>query len=167
MHGMVDRPAIAQGKSLARNGALLAAICILAFAALLLLRPQLAADVREAAALNHILLTDSLLPRSAIAIIAGAAFGLSGALLQRVLRNPIADASTLGIAAGSQLAMTIAVGLFPLLIGLPREISAFVGGFAAVLIVLALSWRRGLDPVTVALCGMMVTLVATALRQRR
>ncbi|SCB46625.1 iron complex transport system permease protein [Rhizobium lusitanum] len=163
MHGTIDRPVIAQGKSLARNGALLATLCILAFAALLLLRPQLAADVREAAALNHILLTDSLLPRSAIAIIAGAALGLSGALLQRVLGNPIADASTLGIAAGAQLAMTIAVGLFPLLIGLPREISAFVGGLAAVLIVLALSWRRGLDPVTVALCGMMVTLVATAL----
>ncbi|KAA1184883.1 Fe(3+)-hydroxamate ABC transporter permease FhuB [Rhizobium tropici] len=154
---------IAGDRPLARNAVLLAVVCILAFAALVFLRPKLAADVGGAAALNRILLIDSLLPRSAIAIIAGAALGLSGALLQRVLRNPIADASTLGIAAGGQLAMTIAIGLFPLLIGLPREISAFVGGLAAVLIVLALSWRRGLDPVTVALCGMMVTLVATAL----
>jgi iron complex transport system permease protein len=160
---MVDRPMIARNWSLARNGALLGLVCIFAFAALIALRPQLAADMHDAVALNHILLVDSLLPRSAIAIIAGAALGLSGALLQRVLRNPIADASTLGIAAGAQLAMTIAVGLFPLLIGLPREISAFAGGLAAVLIVLALSWRRGLDPVTVALCGMMVTLVATSL----
>ncbi|TXI09929.1 MAG: Fe(3+)-hydroxamate ABC transporter permease FhuB [Rhizobium sp.] len=160
---MADRPVITQDKLLARNGVLLGAVCILAFAALLFLRPQLATDMPDAAVLNHILLTDSMLPRSAIAIIAGAALGLSGALLQRVLRNPIADASTLGIAAGSQLAMTIAVGLFPLLVGLPREISAFSGGLTAVLIVLALSWRRGLDPVTVALCGMMVTLVATAL----
>lgn len=168
MHGTVDRRMIVRGmisgdRLLAHNGALLAAVCILAFAALIFLRPQLAADMPDAAALNHILLIDSLLPRSAIAIIAGAALGLSGALLQRVLRNPIADASTLGIAAGAQLAMTIAVGLFPLLIGLPQEMSAFAGGLAAVLIVLALSWRRGLDPVTVALCGMMVTLVATAL----
>jgi ABC-type Fe3+-siderophore transport system permease subunit len=163
VHGMVDRPLIAKGRSLARNGALLGAICILAFAALIVLRPHLAPDMPGAATLNHILLTDSLLPRSAIAIVAGAALGLSGALLQRVLRNPIADASTLGITAGAQLAMTIAVGLSPLLIGLPREISAFAGGLAAVLIVLALSWRRGLDPVTVALCGMMVTLVAAAL----
>lgn len=163
MHGMVDRPMIARDWSLARNGALLGLVCIFAFTALIALRPQLTAGMHDAVALNHILLVDSLLPRSAIAIIAGAALGLSGALLQRVLRNPIADASTLGIAAGAQLAMTIAVGLFPLLIGLPREISAFAGGLAAVLIVLALSWRRGLDPVTVALCGMMVTLVATSL----
>ncbi|WP_271023973.1 iron chelate uptake ABC transporter family permease subunit [Rhizobium sp. RCAM05973] len=116
-----------------------------------------------ATVLNRILLVDSLLPRSAIALIAGAALGLSGALLQRVLRNPIADASTLGIAAGAQLAMTMALGFFPLLIGLPREIAAFAGGLTAVVLVLALSWRRGLDPVTVALCGMMVTLVASAL----
>ncbi len=163
MHGMVDRPMIARRRPLAFNGAMLGIACMLAFAALLVMRPQLSADMSDAAVLNRILLVDSLLPRSAIALIAGAALGLSGALLQRVLRNPIADASTLGIAAGAQLAMTIAVGLFPLLIGLPREISAFAGGLAAVLIVLALSWRRGLDPVTVALCGMMVTLVATAL----
>lgn len=168
MHGMVDRRMIVRDmisgdRPLARNAALLAVVCILAFAALVFLRPQLAPDMEDAAVLNRILLIDSLLPRSAIAIIAGAALGLSGALLQRVLRNPIADASTLGIAAGAQLAMTIAVGLFPMLIGLPREVSAFAGGLSAVLIVLALSWRRGLDPVTVALCGMMVTLVATAL----
>lgn len=164
MHGTVERRRVSpEHGALARNGVLLGFACVVVFAALLLLRPQLAADMRDAAILNRILLVDSLLPRAAIAIVAGAALGLSGALLQRVLRNPIADASTLGIAAGSQLAMTIAVGLFPLLIGLPREISAFAGGLAAVLIVLALSWRRGLDPVTVALCGMMVTLVATAL----
>lgn len=163
MHGTVDRPAIARRKPLAFSGVLLGIACILAFALLITLRPQLSGDMRNAMVLNRILLVDSLLPRSAIALIAGAALGLSGALLQRVLRNPIADASTLGIAAGAQLAMTIAVSFFPLLIGLPREISAFAGGLAAVMLVLALSWRRGLDPVTVALCGMMVTLVAAAL----
>jgi iron complex transport system permease protein len=144
-------------------GVLLALACILAFVGLVLFRPQLSADMRDAAALNHILLWDSLLPRSVIALIAGAALGLSGALLQRVLRNPIADASTLGIAAGAQLAMTIALGFFPLLIGASRELVAFAGGLAAVTLVVALSWRRGLDPLTVALSGMMVTLVGSAL----
>jgi ABC-type Fe3+-siderophore transport system permease subunit len=47
------------------------------------------------------------------------------------LRNPIADASTLGIAAGAQLAMTLAVGFFPPLLGLTREFVAFVGGLTA------------------------------------
>jgi hypothetical protein len=40
---------------------------------------------------------------------------------------------------------------------------AFGGGIAAVAIVLALSWRRGLDPVTVVLSGMVLSLVAAAL----
>lgn len=163
MHGTVERPAIVRGRPLALSGGLLGLACILAFALLITLRPLLAPDMTGATVLNRILLVDSLLPRSAIAIVAGAALGLSGALLQRVLRNPIADASTLGIAAGAQLAMTMAVGFFPLLIGLPRELAAFAGGLIAVILVLALSWRRGLDPITVALCGMMVTLVASAL----
>ncbi|WP_246755033.1 Fe(3+)-hydroxamate ABC transporter permease FhuB [Rhizobium lusitanum] len=163
MHGTVERPGIVRRKPLASSGAVLGLACILAFTLLVALRPQLAPDMTGATVLNRILLVDSLLPRSAIALIAGAALGLSGALLQRVLRNPIADASTLGIAAGAQLAMTMALGFFPLLIGLPREIAAFAGGLTAVVLVLALSWRRGLDPVTVALCGMMVTLVASAL----
>lgn len=163
MHGTVERPSLARRKPLALSGIVLGFVCIIAFVLLIALRPQLAGDMNGAAVLNHILLIDSMLPRSAIALIAGAALGLSGALLQRVLRNPIADASTLGIAAGAQLAMTMAIGFFPLLIGLPREVAAFVGGLIAVVLVLALSWRRGLDPVTVALCGMMVTLVASAL----
>ena len=163
MHGTVSAPRTARLLPLPLAGVLLVLACILAFAALIATRPQLAGDMRDAAMLNHILLWDSLLPRSAIALIAGAALGLSGMLLQRVLRNPIADASTLGIAAGAQLAMTIAIGFFPLLIGLSREIVAFGGGLAAVMLVVALSWRRGLDPLTVALSGMMITLVAAAL----
>lgn len=163
MHGTVERPGTVGGNPLALSGTVLVFACILAFVLLIVVRPQLTSNMAGATVLNHILLIDSLLPRSAIALIAGAALGLSGALLQRVLRNPIADASTLGIAAGAQLAMTITIGLLPLLIGLPREIAAFAGGLIAVMLVLALSWRRGLNPVTVALCGMMVTLVASAL----
>lgn len=163
MHGTVSKPG-APGLGRAPVAAVLLALaCILAFTGLIYLRPELSAGTRDAAMLNHVLLWNSLLPRAAVALIAGAALGLSGALLQRVLRNPIADASTLGIAAGAQLALTIAAGFFPLLLGLSREFAAFGGGLAAVALVVALSWRRGLDPVTVALSGMTITLVASAL----
>ncbi|PZM16294.1 Fe(3+)-hydroxamate ABC transporter permease FhuB [Rhizobium tubonense] len=142
---------------------LLLLLCGLLFMAVIAFRPQLPGNAEDTAVLDGILLWHSMLPRAAIALVAGAALGLSGALLQRVLRNPIADASTLGIAAGAQLAMTLAIGFFPLLLGLSRELVAFAGGLAAVALVLALSWRRALDPVTVALCGMVVTLIASAL----
>jgi len=143
--------------------AALGTACVASFILLLTFSPQVPGDTATAATLDAILLWSSLLPRAAIALIAGAALGLSGALLQRVLRNPIADASTLGIASGAQLALTLGLGVLPLLSGVSRELIAFAGGFGAVAIVLALSWRRGLDPVTVAISGMIVSLIAASL----
>lgn len=113
--------------------------------------------------LARIILTDSILPRGVVALLAGATLGLSGALLQRALRNPIADPSTLGVAAGAQLAMTLATVHAPMLMERAREPVAFAGGAAVLGLVLALSWRRGLEPLTVALCGMLVSLVAASL----
>lgn len=112
--------------------------------------------------LDAIVVWQSLLPRAAIAPLAGAALGLAGALLQRVLRNPIADPSTLGIASGAQLALSLAALVWPLGLPIAREGIAFAGGGVAVAIVLAWNWRRGLDPVTVVLSGMVVSLMAAA-----
>ncbi|RIV13795.1 Fe(3+)-hydroxamate ABC transporter permease FhuB, partial [Klebsiella pneumoniae] len=122
-------------------------------------RPLVPGDPTTAAVLGNILLWNSLLPRAVIALFAGAALGLAGALLQQVLRNPIADASTLGIAAGAELALVAGLSLSPLLAGFSREIVAFAGGLAAVALVLALSWRQSFDPVTVAVSGLIVSMI--------
>ncbi|WP_230531515.1 Fe(3+)-hydroxamate ABC transporter permease FhuB [Microvirga roseola] len=113
--------------------------------------------------LNRVVLLNSVLPRAAVALLAGAALGLSGALLQQVLRNPIADASTLGISAGAQLAMTAATLFAPTLMAHSREFVALAGGLAAVVLLMSLTWRRGLEPVTVVLGGMVISLIALAL----
>jgi ABC-type cobalamin transport system permease subunit len=161
MHGMADRTIAARPtRQPFAAGFVLAGLCLVAFALLVLLRPGLPGNE---AALDAILLWQSLMPRAVLSLIVGAALGLSGLLLQRVLRNPIADASTLGIASGAELALTLAMSFSPLLPSISRELAAFAGGLAAVAIVLALSWRRGLDPVTVALSGMIVTLITSAL----
>lgn len=164
MHGVFDGPRLSASadRHLMVPG-LIAALCAAAFAALVLLMPQVPGDPLTARALEQILLWHSLLPRAAVALLAGATLGLSGVLMQRVLRNPLADASTLGIAAGAQLALTMAITIAPALLMFSREAVAFVGGLAAASLVLGLGWRRGLDPVTVVLSGMMVTLIATAL----
>ncbi|MBX4955927.1 Fe(3+)-hydroxamate ABC transporter permease FhuB [Rhizobium lentis] len=160
---MVSRARLSRSASMPVPGLILAALCIAAFALLVVTRPEVPHGDAGAAMLNSVLLWDGIMPRAVLALITGAALGLSGTLLQRVLRNPIADASTLGIASGAELAMTAAMSVSPLLIGLSREVAAFGGGLAAVTIVLALSWRRGLDPVSVALSGMIVSLIASAL----
>ncbi|MER9653851.1 Fe(3+)-hydroxamate ABC transporter permease FhuB [Mesorhizobium sp. M0152] len=112
--------------------------------------------------LDRVILLYSTLPRAAVAVLAGAVLGLSGLLLQHVLRNPLAEPSTLGISAGAQLAMTIASLYAPLLMERSQGLVAFAGGIAAVLLVLALTWRRGLEPVSVVLAGMMVALTASS-----
>lgn len=139
-------------------GGLAGLACALAVAALLG-RPPIAG---VGTALEAIVFWDSLVPRSVVALLAGASLGLAGALLQQVLRNPVADPSTLGIASGAQLALSLASLIWPLGLPIPREGVAFVGGAAAIGIVLALSWRRDLDPVTVVLSGMVVSLMAGA-----
>ncbi|MER8571037.1 Fe(3+)-hydroxamate ABC transporter permease FhuB [Mesorhizobium sp. M1409] len=112
--------------------------------------------------LDRVILLYSTLPRAAVAVLAGAVLGLSGLLLQHVLRNPLAEPSTLGISAGAQLAMTIASLYAPFLMERAQGLVAFAGGTTAVLLVLALTWRRGLEPVSVVLAGMMVALTASS-----
>lgn len=112
--------------------------------------------------LNRILLLNSVLPRAVVALLSGAALGLSGAMLQQVLRNPIADPSTLGISVGAQFAMTAATLFAPALMDTARETVALVGGLAVVALLMILTWKRGLEPVTVVLAGMVISLIAMA-----
>ncbi|MEV9407503.1 iron chelate uptake ABC transporter family permease subunit, partial [Klebsiella pneumoniae] len=70
------------------GGGIVAALALAA--AVVAFRPPVPGDAALAMVLDRILLWQSLLPRTAVALVAGAALGLAGALLQRVLRNPIA-----------------------------------------------------------------------------
>lgn len=116
----------------------------------------------QALDIDRVILVYGLLPRAAVALLAGAALGLSGLLLQRILRNPLAEPSTLGISAGAQLALAAATLYAPALVEYSSAGVAFAGGVSAVALILALTWRRGLEPVSVVLAGMMVALTANA-----
>src|SRR5688572_12795999 len=118
----------------------LSLIPALPLAAVIATRPLLPGSHVHVAMLDSLLRWPALMPRAATAILAGAALGLSGALLQRVLRNPIADPSTLGIASGAQLALTLGIAFAPALIAAWREGVALAGGLAAAGGVLALDW---------------------------
>lgn len=140
--------------------ALLAAVLFAVRISLHLSDPAFAAPpMRE---IGRVILTHGLLPRAAVALAAGAALGLAGLLLQRVLRNPLAEPSTLGIAAGAQLALAAATIAAPGLMAISREGVALAGGLGAAALILTLTWRRGLEPVSVVLAGMMTALTATA-----
>ncbi|PZQ47337.1 MAG: Fe(3+)-hydroxamate ABC transporter permease FhuB [Rhodovulum sulfidophilum] len=117
----------------------------------------------ETMSVPEILLTFGLMPRGVMALLVGATLGLCGALLQAVLRNPVADPTVLGISAGAQLALVTATLQFPALLALGRGPVAFAGATLAAAFVLAIGARRGFAPVTVAIGGMLVGMFASAL----
>jgi ferric hydroxamate transport system permease protein len=114
-------------------------------------------------ALNSAILFYATLPRVVAAVLAGAGLAVSGMIFQDVLRNPIAEPSTLGVSSGAYLAVTLATVFIP---GVPREGMlpiAMLGGGGAILVVLAFAWRQRLDVTAVALAGMTFNLVCGSL----
>lgn len=142
-------------------GGLFAAAVLLWGRLIVAARPDPAA-APDIAALQSAVFWYGVMPRGAMALVAGAALGLAGLILQRGLRNPLAEPATLGISAGAQLALVTATLYAPGLMEGLRTTVALFGGIAAVALVLAFAWRRRLEPVAVSLAGMMLGLTATA-----
>ncbi|MBB3462939.1 iron complex transport system permease protein [Rhizobium sp. BK377] len=112
---------------------------------------------------QQIIFAYAILPRGAVAILAGAALGLAGALLQRLLRNPIADPSTLGVSSGAQLAIVAATLFFPEVLDGYRAFVALAGAAVAMALVFLLGWRRAFEPITMAVSGLLVGITCSAL----
>ncbi|HHQ4520906.1 TPA: Fe(3+)-hydroxamate ABC transporter permease FhuB [Aeromonas veronii] len=105
----------------------------------------------------------SWLPRLAVTLLAGAALGLAGTLMQQVLRNPLASPTTLGVASGAQLALMMVTLFAPSWLLLGREWIAMAGGSLAMAMVFALAWRRQLNPVVIVFAGLVINLYLAAI----
>lgn len=105
----------------------------------------------------------SFLPRIVLSLIGGAALSLAGAVFQQVLRNPLAEPATLGVSAGAQLALAIAMLWAPGLLGLAPEGIALAGSGAAMALVLALGIGARMSAVSLVLAGLMVSLLCGAI----
>lgn len=105
----------------------------------------------------------SWLPRLAICLLAGAALGLAGTLMQQVLRNPLASPTTLGVASGAQLALMMVTLFAPSWLLIGREWIAMAGGSLAMGLVFALAWRRQLNPVVIVFAGLVINLYLAAI----
>jgi iron complex transport system permease protein len=114
---------------------------------------------------DHAIVRDLRLPRTAVGLMAGVALGLTGALLQGLTRNPLADPAILGISAGAALAAAAAV----LVLGVASVYGyvwfAFAGAAIGGTAVYAISslGRDGATPVKLALTGAALTALFTSL----
>ena len=97
-------------------------------------------------------------PRTLLAIMVGANLAVAGALLQAVLRNPLADPGLTGVSTGAGLAAVTIMLVFPGLGGLV-PLAAFIGGTLASIMVFTLAWKRGIDPIRVILAGVAVNAI--------
>jgi len=104
---------------------------------------------------------ESRLPRTLIALAAGAALGLAGALIQAVTRNPLADPGILGVTAGSAFAVALAVAFLGVTRAADYRWFAFAGAFAATVAValIGTAGRDGGSPVRVTLAGVALGAV--------
>ncbi len=110
----------------------------------------------------HTIVWDLRLPRVLIALLVGACLAASGALLQGVTRNPLADPHILGLTAGGGLAAAFSLRVWP---DLPQHLVApiaFGGAVAGAAMVYGMSWRGGVSPLRLALAGVAVASFLTA-----
>lgn len=113
---------------------------------------------------DHLIVWDLRLPRTLIAIAAGAALAVAGALMQGLTRNPLASPETLGISQGAALAVVLAIYLAG--IDSPHGYVWFALAGAATFTVLAYALagvQRGEHtPVRLALSGAVLATVAAS-----
>lgn len=101
------------------------------------------------------------LPRTVAAILTGAAFGLSGAVFQTVLRNPLASPDIIGITTGASAAAVVAILLFKWS-GMPVAVSACLGAVCVAATIYTLAWRGGITPYRLVLIGIGAAAIGGA-----
>ena len=96
------------------------------------------------------------LPRTIVALLVGVNLSLSGAILQAVMKNPLADPHIIGISSGAGL-----FGIFVMMIfgdaGALVTPAAFVGAMSAAALIYVLAWKDGIRPIRVILAGVAVS----------
>ncbi|ANW21379.1 FecCD family ABC transporter permease [Streptomyces clavuligerus] len=103
-------------------------------------------------------------PRTVVGVVSGVAFGVAGALIQAITRNPLADPGILGVNAGAGFAVTIGVGLFGVT-GITGYVwFAFLGAIVATAAVHTIGslGRGAASPVALLLAGVALAAVLTA-----
>ncbi|MBI1197522.1 MAG: iron chelate uptake ABC transporter family permease subunit [Phenylobacterium sp.] len=123
---------------------------------------QIRQALHDPASGAHEVLFAIRLPRTAAALVVGAALGLAGAVMQGLLRNPLADPGVLGVSGGAGLGAALAISL-----GLAATPGAVEGAAlgAAVLVGAGLTWlaARFREPETLILFGVALSAFLGAL----
>ena len=116
---------------------------------------------------HHLIILDIRMPRVIASALIGSAFAVSGAIMQGVTRNPMADSGLLGLNAGAGFALSICFAFFPGMKYIQIILFSFLGAaIGAALVNGIASLRRGrATPMRLVLAGAAVTALLSSLSQ--
>ncbi|MBO7940020.1 iron ABC transporter permease [Streptomyces sp. S9] len=110
---------------------------------------------------TQLIVRELRLPRSLAGLLVGVAFGVSGALLQAMTRNPLASPDMMGITQGAGVAVVagIVLGWDG---GPSTQVLGLFGALAAAFVVYTLAWKRGTTGYRIVLVGVGVSWICTS-----
>ncbi|QAX81943.1 FecCD family ABC transporter permease [Candidatus Pseudomonas adelgestsugas] len=129
--------------------------------------------LKSATVLDRLLAHDALdfevwnhrLPRSLIAILAGYAFGMAGAIVQGVIRNPLASPEILGVTQGASLALTIAIITWPQMPIVWLPLVACLGGISVALLLALYNIGVSFSGIRLALSGVAIAVILSSVTE--
>lgn len=110
----------------------------------------------EKETVSHQIIWNVRLPRTLVAALVGVCLSLSGVILQGIMRNPLASPNIIGVSSGAGLMAFVIMIIFPQYYYLVPA-GAFIGALLATLLIYALAWKNGIQPMRMILAGVAVS----------
>ncbi|MGI8314038.1 FecCD family ABC transporter permease [Halobacillus mangrovi] len=112
-----------------------------------------------------LLIKEIRLPREIGAVVVGAALAVSGAIMQGLTKNPLADPGLLGLTSGANMALAVALAIIPGANYFWITIACFIGAAAGAVLVIGIGSikRGGFSPFRIVLAGAAVSAFLTAI----
>lgn len=117
---------------------------------------------------DHIsIIRDIRLPREIAAIFVGAALAVSGAIMQGITRNPLADPGLLGLSAGAYAALAVTIAFIPSANYFLTMVACFIGAAIGALLVFGIGSMKkgGFSPFRIVLAGSAVSAFLYAIAE--
>ncbi len=110
----------------------------------------------EKESVSHQIIWNVRFPRTLVAGMVGMCLALSGAILQGIMRNPLAAPNIIGVSSGAGLMAFIILIIFPDYSYLVPA-GAFTGALLTTLLIYLLAWKNGVQPMRIILAGVAVS----------
>ncbi|UVI31027.1 FecCD family ABC transporter permease [Paenibacillus spongiae] len=114
---------------------------------------------------EHTFILETLrLPRMLLSLLVGAALGISGLILQGIIRNPLASPDIIGITGGASAAAVVFITYFAGAVSIRwLPVAAIIGAGTVSLLIYVLAWKKGVSPIRLVLIGIGAAAATGAL----